>query len=141
MNVELLIRNWGLLLGGLLLLVASVYVGLAMLRHSPRARLQRHAKTLKAARRRRASADRALAVAERRWRRLAERGDSIKPKVLDEAAASVEDAKSLQKIAHDNVLIAVAVLRELIFDEVPPAQQVAFRSRYLGADDPEQPWV
>ncbi len=47
----------------------------------------------------------------------------------------LEDARALQKIAADRVLIARNQVREIIVHEYPPKRHTAMRSKYLSQDE------
>lgn len=62
---------------------------------------------------------------------LEKRAESVKPRRLDEAAAAVQDADALLKIAGDQVLIAKNHVRKIIVEEFPPKRHERMRSKYL----------
>lgn len=63
--------------------------------------------------------------------RLRARADSTKPRHVQEASEALEDARALQKISHDQVLVARNHVRKIILEEYPPKRHDALRTRYL----------
>ena len=59
------------------------------------------------------------------------RADSVKPRILREAAEAVQDAEALLKIAADQVLIAENHVRKIIVEEFPPKRHDRMRGKYL----------
>lgn len=131
MNAEELQAHWGLLLafvtGLALLLLASAHY----LRNSARGQLRRQNRVLQEERGRLRKAEAVIDKAERRKSRLMRQADHVKPRLLQESAEALEDAKALGKIAADRVLVAENHLRRVILEEFPPAQHEPLRSRYL----------
>ena len=84
-----------------------------------------------------ARARRAAEKAARRLARLRAKAASVKPRRVQEAEGALEDARALQKIAEDKVLIARNHVRKLIVEEYPPTRHEALRRRLLPADEPE----
>lgn len=66
--------------------------------------------------------------------RLQSKRDSAKPRHIQEAVEAVEDAKALQKIAEDQVLIAANHVRKIILEEFPPKRHASLRAKYLPED-------
>jgi hypothetical protein len=54
---------------------------------------------------------------------------------LQEASEAVEDARALAKIAHDQLLVAENLLRNVIIEEFPPRRHESMRRRYLRSDE------
>ena len=71
---------------------------------------------------------------------MTERASKTKPRVIDEARGCLEDARALQKVADDQVLIARNEVRQIIVAEFSPRHQEVLRRRLLpqdsGADTP-----
>jgi hypothetical protein len=83
------------------------------------------------------AAHKAVDRAGTRLERLRAEAESVKPRHVEEASGTLEDARALQKIADDQVLIARNHLRKLILEEYPPKRHAAMRSKYLQQDDPD----
>ncbi len=138
MTVETLRQNWALFVALALLLVVGLVVSATIYRRSGRAQLMRTLKALRAAERRQASTFRAVAQAERRLATLETRRAEVKPRTLEEARGNLSDARALNKIADDQVLIAANHVRRIILEEYPPARQEALRARYLPNEAPDR---
>lgn len=128
MSGDFAVRNWALLLAALL--AAAVY-GYVAIRQSARVRLGVAVWRLRGVERKAKSAASALAKAGGRLDRLRARADSEKPRLLDEAAEAVQDARLARKIADDLLLIARKDVRTVIVEEYPPKRHAALRRRYL----------
>ena len=135
MNAEDLQTHWALLLAsatGVVLLL----LGLAhFARTSARGQLRRMQKALDQERARLVKAKAVVDKAERQKSRLLRHADGVKPRLLQESAEALEDAKALAKIAAERVMIAENRLRRVILEEFPPTQHEKLRNRYL----PEAP--
>jgi hypothetical protein len=71
------------------------------------------------------------AKAEARLDELLKRSDKVKPSALQECKEALQDARALQKIAEDKLLIAENHVRRVIHEEFPPVRQEKLRARYL----------
>lgn len=135
MTLEILARNWALLIasvfGGALLLFVLWRLWL----QSPRGRLREVRKRLQIRIRALTRAERALRRGSRALASLEARAASISPSRLQAAREAVEDARALAKIAHDQVLIAENLVREVIVEEFPPRRHESLRRRYLRPDE------
>ncbi|MCH7821743.1 MAG: hypothetical protein IIA07_06970 [Proteobacteria bacterium] len=80
-------------------------------------------------------AQKAVNKAVARLEKLRARSDSVKPKLLTAASDALDDARSLCKIAEDQVLIAETHVRNLIADEYPPKLHEAMRCKFLARPD------
>ena len=136
-NLELLRQNWGLAVAALLFAIVAVVVAAALYRRSARGQLRTRARALRAARRRHERVRRAVTAAEARLKKLESRRASVKPRLLSEAREAVEDARALEKIVGDRVLVAANHLRRVIVEEFPPSRHDALRARYLPDDKPD----
>ena len=56
------------------------------------------------------------------------------PMLVQEARDALQDARALQKIADDRLLVAENQVRRIIVEEFPPIKQLRLRRRYLPAD-------
>jgi len=72
--------------------------------------------------------------AERRVKKLVAKVDQTKPRVLEEAKASVRDTQALEKIAADKVMVTANHVRRVIHEEFPPNRHEELRLRYLPDD-------
>lgn len=137
MNADFFSNNWALLLAAVpaFVVVVSVIRQLAI-QSGPgqlRSVLADHRSAMKAFDIARAQ----KAKAERRAEKLNAKAEQTKPRLLQEATDSARDAKSLEKIAADKVLVTANHVRRVIHDEFPPTRHEELRARYL-PDDVEE---
>jgi uncharacterized protein YlxW (UPF0749 family) len=137
MMVDYLRQNWALVAAAALLLVVGVIIIAVLYRRSATGQLSRTAKCAREARNKLSTAQKAVAAAEKRVSRLQKKAASVKPRVLQEAKEALQDAKALQKIAGDQILVANNHLRRVIFEEYPPARHEALQRKYLPDDKPD----
>jgi hypothetical protein len=133
MSREFLLHNWALLAASVLGTAIVLFVAYRLLMESAGARLQAALKKLRTCERRARRARSRTARTARRLERLRGRADSVKPRLLRENAEALEDARAMQKIHDDQVLVARNLLRKIIFEEYPPKRHEAMRRRYLGS--------
>lgn len=69
--------------------------------------------------------------AEARLDALLRKSEKVKPSALQACKEALQDARALQKIADDKLLIAENHVRRVIHEEFPPVRQEKLRSRYL----------
>lgn len=132
--MESLQTNWAIWLASAMLLIAAVGIIPELLRRTSRGKLNRVFADVKAARRELRKSTRAANKAEKKYERLLARADRVKPRVLQEAKESVEDAKALAKILNDKVIVAETHVRRIIYDEFPPEKHERMRAKYLPQD-------
>lgn len=137
MTIELLQRYWAPAIAALLAIVVLTFVVLRVFRDSPRGRLRAQVRELRSRYRQLVGQARAVSRAEQRLQRLSARADRVRPRQLEEAREAVADARALQKIAQDQVLIAENHVRKLIFEEFPPRRHEALRGRFLARPKPD----
>ena len=137
MMVDYMRQNWALVAAAALLLVIGVIIIAVLYRRSATGQLSRTAKCVREARNKLSTAQKAVAAAEKRVSRLQKKAASVKPRVLQEAKEALQDAKALQKIAGDQVLVANNHLRRVIFEEYPPVRHDELRQKYLPDDKPD----
>ena len=131
MNAEELKTHWALLLASFTGVVLLLFVVAHFIHKSARRQLRRKQKALQQERGRLRKAQAVVNKAERQRLRLMRYADSVKPRLLQESAEALEDARALAKIATDRVLVAENHLRRVILEEFPPARHERLRSRYL----------
>jgi hypothetical protein len=81
-----------------------------------------------------AIAEDATVKAEVRLDSLQQAREKVRPSYLQEAKEALQDARALQKIADDRLLVAENHVRRIILEEFPPIKQHKLRLRYLPAD-------
>ncbi|MGI9205131.1 MAG: hypothetical protein ACR2Q3_14035 [Woeseiaceae bacterium] len=134
MDAEFFSQNWALLLAAL----PALFVAISVIRNVAarsgsgqlKSMLANHRKAVQMFDDARAKCGKA----ERRVEKLAVKAEQVKPRVLEEARASVRDAQALEKIAADKVLVAANHVRRIIHEEFPPSRHEELRARYLPSD-------
>ena len=131
MTLEYLTQNWALAIASVLGTAVLLFVINRVLQDSAGGRLREMVRQLRrrehddrAARR---GVDKALAKLER----LQAKADSVKPRHAQAARETLEDAREIQKIVDDQVLIARNNVRTLILEEYAPKRHAAMRKKYL----------
>ena len=135
MNDMLLTGNWALALAIVVAGLATIVIIAGVMRRSARGQLKRVRADLRKALRNRNKAASAAEKLQRRLARLGANVEKVKPRLLQEAKDALQDARALEKIAHDKVLVAGNHLRRVIHEEFPPAQQQKLRDRYMPDDE------
>ena len=134
MNAAELTENWALwfaLVPGLIVVAALAY---AWYRRSAAGKLRRllaeHRKALHLL----DEAQRSIRKADSRVSKFTAKAQSVKPRLLAEARAALEDARALAEIADDKVQVTANHLRRTIYEEFPPSAHERLRRRYLPQD-------
>ncbi len=138
MTFDLIIRNWALVVAGILASGILMFVLVRLYRESDRGQLGNRVRALQDCHKDVARAQKGLDKASERLDELRKKASTVKPRHVEEAGEAVEDARMLLNNANDEVLIAEKNVRELILDEYPPEQHEALRQKYL-ATDPGNP--
>lgn len=76
--------------------------------------------------------------AESRLDRMLQKAEKIRPSELQAAKEALQDARALQKIAEDRLMVAENHVRRIIHEEFPPVKQQKLRARYLPEALPER---
>ena len=134
MSLELLTKNWALVVASVLGTGILLFVLFRAFQDSSRGRLNAAVKTLQKREKEARAATRAVEKMTTRLDRLRSKAESVKPRHGQEASESLEDARALLKIADDQVLVARNHVRKLIVEEYPPKRQQAMRDKYLGQE-------
>ncbi len=134
MTVDLIIRNWALVAASILGSGILLFVLYRLYEETAPGQLGSMVRALRGRYNEVARAQQALDKTAARLDELREIAPSVKPRHVEEAGEALEDARSLLKIANDQVLIAEKNVRQLILDEFPPNRQDALRRKYLNAD-------
>jgi len=138
MTLEYLSKYWALVAASVLGTAVLLFVVFRAYQDSARGRLQATVKQLRSREQDARAARRAVDKAVAGLDRLRAKADSAKPRHVQEASEALEDARALQKIADDQVLIARNHVRKLILEEYAPKRHEAMRTRYLGQDPADQ---
>ena len=118
MTVEFLTRNWSLAIASVLLTAIALFLLHRVYTDSARGQLRRRLRELASRYRDVDRAQRAVEKAEHKLQRLGARVAAVKPRHIDEARESLEDARSLLKIAADQVAFRDDVHRMPVFEEL-----------------------
>ena len=76
--------------------------------------------------------------AEARVDRMSLKAGKVKPRLLQEAREALADARELEKIAGDRVMVAENHVRRVIHEEFPPEKQGKLRKKCLPAAVPRR---
>lgn len=131
MTMQLVTQNWALVAASVLGLAILIFVLFRLYEASALGRLSAHAAVLRKHNNEVARAETRLSKASERLSELRSKADIIKPRLLSEAEEAIQDAKSLQQIAADQVLRAEKVVRDVILEEFPPKRHDGLRNKYL----------
>lgn len=131
MDLNMLKSNWALAVAAILGFIIVMIAVAQMIRRSSWGQLRQTLKTLAKARQDEAKVLKSAEKAERIARRLDEIADRAKPRHLQEAKDTLQDARALVKIANDKILVAENHVRRVIHEEYPPLRQEALRQKYL----------
>lgn len=137
MTIEYLLRNWALVIASILGAAVLLFALFRVFQDSAHGRLRAIVQQLRRREGDAQAARKAVEKAVARLERLRSKAESVKPRHVEEASGTLEDARALQKIADDQVLIARNHVRKLILEEYPPKRHAAMRSKYLQQDDPD----
>lgn len=138
MTLEIVSKNWALVIASVLGAAILLFVLFRAHQDSARGRLQASVKQLRLREREAQAARRAADRAVASHDRLRAKADSVKPRRVQEASEALEDARALQKIADDQVLVARNQVRKIILAEYPPKRHAAMRTTLLGQDEADQ---
>ncbi len=131
MTMQLVTHNWALVVASIMGLAIFLFVLYRLYEASPRGRLSAHVAVLRQHRNEVTQAATREARASEQLSVLRSKADAIKPRLLSEAEEAIQDARSLQKIAGDQVLRAQKLVRDVILEEFPPKRHDGLRSKYL----------
>jgi hypothetical protein len=131
MTVDYLTQNWALVTASVLGTAILLFILFRAYQDSARGRLQANARQLRRREQDARSAAKGVDKAVARLDRLRVKADSTKPRLIQEASEALEDARALQKLADDQVLVSRNHVRTLILAEYPPKRHEALRKRYL----------
>lgn len=136
--IDILGKYWALVAASVLGTGVLLFVVFRVFEDSGRGRLLGKVRELRSRERDANKAQEAVDKAAARLERLRASADSVKPRHGQEASEVLEDARALQKIADDQVLVARNHVRKIILEEYPPKRHAAMRARYLRQDEADQ---
>ena len=134
MSVDDLYQNWAIVVAAVLGTGILLFVIFRAFRDSVRGRLQAAVRQLRDRERDAQAAGKSVDKRVARLDRLTANADSVPPRLAQEASEFLEDARALQRIAEDQVLIVRNQLNLIITEEYPPKRHASMRSRYLRHD-------
>lgn len=129
--MQLVTQNWALVAASVMGFAILLFVLYRLHEASPRGRLSAHVDVLRKHKNEVTQAETRLAKASEQLCALRSKADVIKPRLLSEAEEAIQDARSLRKIAGDQVLRAKKLVREVILEEFPPKRHDGLRNKYL----------
>lgn len=128
---EFLVQHWALLGAFGLLGVVGLQLFLSGIAHSASGQLRQAVSDKLEQERIARKASAVTAKAEARLDGMLKKSDRVKPSALQECKEALQDARALQKIAEDKLLVAENHVRRVIHEEFPPLRQEKLRARYL----------
>ena len=131
MDWNLFISNWALAVAGVVGAVLALVIIGDLITRTSWGQLRQNLHFLAKARKIEAKAMKAVEKAEGIARKLDENAEQTKPRLLQEAKDSLQDARALAKIASDKLMVAENNVRRIILDEYAPVRQEALRKKYL----------
>lgn len=134
MTIEFITRNWALVIAAVLGAGILLFVLYRLYRASVRGRLSSNVRALKSRCVAATRAQRRLDKASTRLEKLRSKVQSVPPRLVEEAAEALKDARSLCKITADQVLIARNHVRIVILEEFSPKRQDGLRSKFLNGE-------
>ena len=134
MNMATLSSNWALILAVVPALIAIVLISRFLISRTASGQLRSVLKGYRSAQKELSVAQKMSKKTAARLEKLVSKAGKTVPRVLQESKEAAEDAKLLQKNAHDRVLVAANHVRRVIHEEFPPASQQKLRSKYLPQD-------
>lgn len=136
MSIGNLRDDWALAIAIPLLAIVGLIVLWQLFQRSPRGQLRANIANVAQRRREQKKAAAAVRKAESRLEKMRERAESTRPRLVQEAKEKLADARTLQKVSQDQILVAENHLRRVIYEEFPPRDQEALRHRHLPSDEP-----
>ena len=134
MNGVELQNNWALLAGLMLLALVFVYAATRMYQRSAHGQLRRTRRNLLFAVRQQEKATTKSSACEKRLHKLTAKSESTRPRIVQEAREALDDARALEKIADDKVLVAENHVRKVIVNEYSPQKHARMRKRFLPSE-------
>ena len=131
MTLDFAARHWSLLIASVLATAILLFVLYRAFSDSARGQLRSNVRQVRRRYQDAVRARTAVNKAAARLEKLRSKSASVKPRHGQEASDALEDARSLLKIAEDQVLIAENHVRKVIVEEFPPKRHDALRSKYL----------
>jgi Flp pilus assembly protein TadB len=142
MMSEFFAQHWALVAACVIAAGVALFVLVRLVQDSTRGRLAAAVASLRDKEKAARKAASRVRNATTRLTKLEQRADTTKPRFIEEAQGGLEDARALQKIADDQVLVARNAVRQIIVTEFPPRRQGPLRRRLLPQDSaPSMPFT
>ena len=138
MNAEIVASNWALIVAAGILAPVVYLVTSQLIGSSAGGQLRNTRSALAEERQKFAKAQAVTSKAENRLDRLLNQPDDVKPRLLQEAKEALQDARELEKVAADRVLVAENYVRRVIHEEFAPAKQDRLRKKCLPESVPDR---
>ena len=134
MSLEFLQQHWALAAAGLIGLAVLLLLGRHLVLATRGAQLNARVRELRETEKAVVKTAKAVAKSTKKLERLRRKADSVRPRLIDEEQGKLEDAKALQKILNDKVLVSENHVRRVIYEEFPPTEHDRLRKKYLPQD-------
>ena len=131
MTFEYLTQYWALAIASVLGTAVLMFVVVRLFQDSARGRLGAAVRQLQEREKAAQAAGRAVHKAVARLERLQAKPDSVAPRQTEAAREALEEARDLQKLVDDQVLVVRNNVRTVILEDYPPKRQAAMRHKYL----------
>jgi hypothetical protein len=131
MNAAFLQQHWALLIASVLILGVALFVVFRLMQGSRRGRLAAALGRLRERNKALATATRNVAKAKGRVEKLHSGGDSVPPGKLLAAKDALEEARDIERLLNDQVLVVQNEARTVILEDYPPNRHEAMRRKYL----------
>jgi len=131
MTIEYLTKYWALLIASVLGLAVLLFVVFRVYQDSSRGRLQAAFDHLRERQKAAQAASKAVDKAVAKLDRLQGKPDSIAPRQVEAAREALGEAREVQKLVDDQVLVVKNNVRIVIVEDYPPKRHEAMLSRYL----------
>lgn len=134
MNVTAFTNNWALIVAAVPALIALALILRSLISRTARGKLAEALKNHRTAEREFDEAGKKRKKTAARVEKLVAKAGNVPPRLLQEAREIAEDTASLEKIAHDRVLVTANHVRRVIVEEFPPVSHGKLRNKYLPGD-------
>lgn len=135
MDTDLLTNHWALLGAAVPAMIVLIFVLRVLFGRTAHGQLRHVLHGYREAQKTLAEAGKTSEKCRKRVESLTSKAGETKPRILQEAREAAEDAKSLEKIAGDKLLVTANHVRRVIHEEFPPVRQQKLRNKYLPQDN------
>jgi hypothetical protein len=131
MTLDALTNHWALIAATVPALIAALLIVRSLVSRTAAGKLRGVLKDYREAKHEFDAACKTTEKTMAHVEKLTAKAGNVVPRKLQEASDAAEDARSLEKIAHDRVLVVATQVREIIHEEFPPVKQEKLRAKYL----------